>query len=120
MYQIGKTLTPGVDYLSCTDFRNSQNPSRGRKFLKKENLFFIPQTWVTEKWTDMEATSLGFTIQQKDNMVKPDLVTDVDDDGLISMKFKVKLNKTCDGPADKQNTNSIITLKNGNFVQKQT
>lgn len=114
MYQIGKTLTPGVDYLSCTDFRNSQNPSRGRKFLKKENLFFIPQTRVTEKWTDMKATSLGFTIQQKDNMVKPDLVTGVVDAGLISMKFKVKL------PADNQKTNSIITLKNGNFVQKQT
>lgn len=68
----------------------------------------------------MKATSLGFTIQQKDNMMKPDLVIGVDDAGLISMKFKVKLNKKFDGPADNQNTNSIITLKNVNFVQKQT
>ncbi|XP_019729220.1 fatty acid binding protein 4b [Hippocampus comes] len=78
----------------------------------------------------MKAIGVGFATRQVGNMAKPNLVINVDDAGLITMRsestFKTKeiqfkLDEEFDeNTADDRNTKTIITFENGKLVQKQT
>ncbi|XP_051922104.1 fatty acid binding protein 4b [Hippocampus zosterae] len=78
----------------------------------------------------MKAIGVGFATRQVGNMAKPNLVINLNDAGLITMRsestFKTKeiqfkLNEEFDeNTADDRNTKTIITFENGKLVQKQT
>ncbi|XP_041942830.1 fatty acid-binding protein, adipocyte-like [Alosa sapidissima] len=78
----------------------------------------------------MKAIGVGFATRQMGNLVKPNLLISVDDQGVISMKaqstfktteIKFKLDEEFDETtADDRKTKTVITLDNGKLVQKQT
>ncbi|XP_062387486.1 fatty acid-binding protein, adipocyte-like [Sardina pilchardus] len=78
----------------------------------------------------MKAIGVGFATRQMGNLVKPNLLFSVDDQGVISMKaqstfktteVKFKLDEEFDETtADDRKTKTMITLDNGKLVQKQT
>ncbi|KAL6109153.1 uncharacterized protein ACO6RY_12350 [Pungitius sinensis] len=91
-------------------------------------------TWTltaSENFDDyMKAIGVGLATRQMGNLAKPNLVISVDEDGLLSMKsettfkttaFKFKLNEECDETtADGRTTKTLVTLKDGKLVQRQT
>ncbi|XP_012681935.2 fatty acid-binding protein, adipocyte-like [Clupea harengus] len=78
----------------------------------------------------MKAIGVGFATRQMGNLVKPNLVLSVDDQGVVSLKsqstfktveIKFKLDEEFDETtADDRRTKTVITLENGKLVQKQS
>ncbi|KAL2101920.1 hypothetical protein ACEWY4_003681 [Coilia grayii] len=91
-------------------------------------------TWKltsSENFDDyMKAIGVGFAVRQMGNLVKPNLLFSVDEEGVISLKsqstfktteIKFKLDEEFDETtADDRHTKTVITLDNGKLVQKQT
>nr|ACI66812.1 Fatty acid-binding protein, heart [Salmo salar] len=77
----------------------------------------------------MKALGVGFATRQVGNRTKPSLIINMDDQGMICVKFqstfktveiKFKLNEPFEETtADDRKTMTVFTLENGNLVQKQ-
>nr|ACI68670.1 Fatty acid-binding protein, heart [Salmo salar] len=77
----------------------------------------------------MKALGVGFATRQVGNRTKPSLIINMDDQGMICVKsqstfktveIKFKLNEPFEETtADDRKTMTVLTLENGNLVQKQ-